>query len=263
MKFNYIISYIHLSAFDYFQNFTKVLLIFNMQSVSINVASLPQDYPSICIPRVFSNIKWQLVKSTIEQLGLGRVDRVDMVQKSNEKGEKFQRVFIHMKFWDRAEQAQMVRQKLLSGDNIKVVYNDPWYWQLSMSRIAKPTFQKKKFEHTHHQKSKPRIVVDVSVPTPTQHRPTWTTPTHSHTISSPPPPIRIPTTPSIPMTPTLHPSGPHSPPMGPGPQSPPMSFQHAPPAPSPQLQTNATDDTPVSTPVSTPVKRTIRRIKKQ
>ena len=148
-----------------------------MQSVSINVASLPQDYPSICIPRVFSNIKWQLVKSTIEQLGLGRVDRVDMVQKSNEKGEKFQRVFIHMKFWDRAEQAQMVRQKLLSGDNIKVVYNDPWYWQLSMSRIPKPTFQNKKFQqHNPHQKTKPRIVVDVSVPTPTYQKPTWTTP---------------------------------------------------------------------------------------
>jgi len=226
-----------------------------MQSVSINVASLPQDYPSICIPRVFSNIKWQLVKSTIEQLGLGRVDRVDMVQKSNEKGEKFQRVFIHMKFWDRAEQAQMVRQKLLSGDNIKVVYNDPWYWQLSMSRIPKPTFQKKKFEHNPQQKSKPRIVVDVSVPTPTYQKPTWTTPTP------------LPTSPSIPMSPTLHPSGPsgpHSPPLCP--TSPPISFQDAPLAPSPDNTLNLSPDntTPSSVAsVTVPVKKTIRRIKKQ
>ena len=228
-----------------------------MQSVSINIASLPQDYPSICIPRVFSNIKWQFVKSTIEQLGLGRVDRVDMVPKSNEKGDKFQRVFIHMKFWDRDEQAQMVRQKLLSGDNIKVVYNDPWYWQLSMSRIAKPTFQKKKFEHTPQQKSKPRIVVDVTVPIPTYQKPTWTTP--------------LPPSPSIPMSPTLHhvvsgphsppmEHGPHSPPMGPGPYSPPISFQDAPLAPSPDNTPSSISPTAVK---KTKKTRTIHRIKKQ
>lgn len=156
--------------------------------VTINVNSLPQDYPSLCIPRVFSNIKWQQVKSTIEDLNLGRVLRVDMVPKTNEKGDKFQRVFIHFKFWDRSDQAQMVRHKLIAGENIKIVYNDPWYWQISMSHAPKPSFT----NNTHKDKvnsSKPKIPRIILDSQPISSPPLWTSP-HS---------------PSIPMSPTLHP----------------------------------------------------------
>ena len=49
--------------------------------------------PSICVPRVFPNITWKRVKEVFEELGLGEVERVDMVNKTNDKGEKFKRVF--------------------------------------------------------------------------------------------------------------------------------------------------------------------------
>ena len=229
-------------------SFDSLLFTFIMQSVSINIASLPHDYPSICIPRVFSNIQWQFVKNTIEQLGLGLVSRVDMIPKTNDKGDKFQRVFIHMKFWDSSEQAQIVRQKLLSGDTIKIVYNDPWYWQLSMSRIAKPTFHKKTHDSSSSSHSKPRIVIDHSVPTPSNYRPTWTTPSLTPQLtpsaSSAPhsPPLSFQDPPSAPSPP----SAPHTPPLTPtlslGPHSPPLSFQDPP---------------------SQPIKKIIRRVKKQ
>lgn len=224
------------------------------QSVSINIASLPQDYPSICIPRTFKNITWKQVKTTVEELGLGRVQRVDMVPKTNDKGDEFQRVFIHMSFWDRSEEAQMVRQKLLSGESIKIVYNDPWYWQLSMSRVAKPTFQKKTVQHSGEKtaKAKPRIVINSSGSTyqqrqhPQRHSHPYT---HQHQHQTPV--WTTPSQPPLPPTPHSRPTTPPSPPM-----SPPL-----PPSIEPSDSTTNTQVT--STQKIRLPKKIIRRAKKQ
>ncbi len=78
------------------------------------------------------------MKEVFSELNLGRIERVDMVRKENEKGEKFQRVFIHFKLWDRNEEAEAVREKIKSGDMIHIVYDDPWFWKVGMSRVTKP-----------------------------------------------------------------------------------------------------------------------------
>jgi hypothetical protein len=108
------------------------------EKITLSKGALPASYPSLCIPRVFPNITWQRVKEVFSELNLGRIERVDMVRKENEKGEKFQRVFIHFKFWDRSSEAQAVREKILSGDMIQIVYDDPWFWKVGMSRVTKP-----------------------------------------------------------------------------------------------------------------------------
>lgn len=108
------------------------------EKITLSKGALPASYPSLCIPRVFPNITWQRVKEVFSELNLGRIERVDMVRKENEKGEKFQRVFIHFKFWDRSDEAQAVREKVLSGDMIQIVYDDPWFWKVGMSRVTKP-----------------------------------------------------------------------------------------------------------------------------
>ena len=41
---------------------------------------------SICIPRVFANIRWKRVKAVFDQLQLGEIDRVDMVQRTGDDG---------------------------------------------------------------------------------------------------------------------------------------------------------------------------------
>lgn len=121
------------------------------------------SYPSICIPRVFSNITWKKVKDVFEELKLGRIDRVDMVKKENEKGEKYQRVFVHFKFWNnRNEKAQQVRSKLLNGDEVKIVYDDPWFWKISKSKVSRPQ-PKTKPHHTNKSSNnhkKPRVLTD-------------------------------------------------------------------------------------------------------
>jgi hypothetical protein len=100
--------------------------------------------PSICIPRVFPNIDWKRVKNVFEELGMGEVERVDMVNKVNDKGEKFKRVFVHFKKWNDDPTTRQVKSKLLSGDSVKVVYDDPWFWKIFISHVPKPQFEKKK-----------------------------------------------------------------------------------------------------------------------
>ena len=100
--------------------------------------------PSICIPRVFPNIDWKRVKNVFEELGMGEVERVDMINKVNDKGQKFKRVFVHFKKWNDDPTTRQVKSKLLSGDSVKVVYDDPWFWKVFLSHVPKPTFEKKK-----------------------------------------------------------------------------------------------------------------------
>ena len=49
-----------------------------------------------------------------------------------------------MRYWDIANpQVEQWRNTLLSGGEIKVVYNHPWFWKCVASRIPKPDKKKK------------------------------------------------------------------------------------------------------------------------
>ena len=97
-----------------------------------------QNEPSICIPRTFENITWQKVKETFEELfGEGCVAKVDVVKKEHQNGDKFNRVFVHFKHW--SMEHNDIRQRLLKGEEIKIVYDEPWFWKCSMSRVPRPT----------------------------------------------------------------------------------------------------------------------------
>ena len=134
--------------------------------------------PSICIPRVFPNITWREVKNIIESMGLGKIQRVDMVNKTNEKGQKFKRVFVHFKFWEKNEAAQQVKQRLLDNEPVKIVYDDPWFWKVFVSTSPKPTFDKEKGGpgqqrrngpgQKKHQRAPPRIVIEDATSATTQ-----------------------------------------------------------------------------------------------
>jgi hypothetical protein len=98
--------------------------------------------PSICIPRAFNNITWKKVKETFEELfGDGCVERVDVVKKQHDNGDKFNRIFVHFKYW--SAEHEEIRQRFLNGEELKIVYEEPWFWKCSMSRVEKPTGQKR------------------------------------------------------------------------------------------------------------------------
>jgi hypothetical protein len=67
---------------------------------------------------------------------MGDILRIDVVSKTTEKGEKFNRVFIHFKKWFSNENSDTARERLLNGKEIKIIYDDPWFWKVSAYREA-------------------------------------------------------------------------------------------------------------------------------
>jgi hypothetical protein len=119
--------------------------------------------PSLCIPRVFANITEKRVAFVVREVGLGEIDHIDMVPKTAEDGTKFQRVFIHFKRWNNSEAAQRARERVLSGKEIKIVYDDPWFWKLSANRaVQRAPRQDGAKQRPQQQRPRPRLVDDDS-----------------------------------------------------------------------------------------------------
>jgi hypothetical protein len=107
-----------------------------MASKSVN--ELTCNEPSLCIPRVFPNITEDRIWGVLDELALGVIERIDMVERETRDGEPYQRVFIHFKEWNENTQGGVVRQRLLDGEEIKIVYDEPWFWKVSASRSRRP-----------------------------------------------------------------------------------------------------------------------------
>jgi len=107
-----------------------------LNSKMSSILDLKINEPSLCIPRVFSNITDERVYEVIAQLELGELERIDMVERETREGVLYQRVFIHFKKWNPS--ADNVRERLVNGEEIKIVYDDPWFWKVSASRSKRP-----------------------------------------------------------------------------------------------------------------------------
>jgi len=149
---------------------------------TIKLETIAHNVPSMCIPRTFVNITRSHVYKTINDLNLGVIDHIDMVRRKNEKGEDFQRVFIHFSKWHSNSVADRARTLLLSGKEIKVIYDDPWFWKISANRSSERAPQKGTYN------SKP-----VATNTPTASIPLSSSPprrTYAQMASATPPPPR-------------------------------------------------------------------------
>lgn len=129
---------------------------------AIDFKTLPANVPSMCIPRVFKNITRERVAGVFRDLDIGVVERIDMIQKENEKGEKFQRVFIHFSKWNTTANALRAREMLLSGKEIKVIYDEPWFWKISANKSVAKTGGGGDGKPRPAQRKKPQISFDDS-----------------------------------------------------------------------------------------------------
>jgi hypothetical protein len=100
----------------------------------IDLRYLSESQPSLCIPRVFNNINEAKIRQVFDELGLGRISGIDIKERKNEKGDSFKRVYVHFEKWFWNENAQSARKKLVSGKEIKIVYDNPWFWKVSASK---------------------------------------------------------------------------------------------------------------------------------
>lgn len=128
--------------------------------------------PSICIPRALANVSWKDVKEIFEKLiGPGTVERVDLIKGREDSGEysKFCRIFVHFRTWpvDNSDVAE-IRDKLLAGETIKLVYDNPWFWKCVQSRIPKPDRTRPRQEPfiLHDKSTEPKLVEKCDSPQP-------------------------------------------------------------------------------------------------
>jgi hypothetical protein len=116
--------------------------------------SIPSKMPvvSLCIPRVSNTVTESQVYDIFHQLCLGFIHKIDVRTSTanahtqsnlhkNPKGETFKCIFIHFNKWFDNENASYVLKRLQNGQEIKIIYDDPWFWKVSLYR-KKPLLQK-------------------------------------------------------------------------------------------------------------------------
>ena len=101
---------------------------------TIELQKYPESHPSLCIPRVSNTVEESIIRTVFEDIGLGKIHHVDIVVRKNDNGESFKRVYIHFDKWYWNQEAQEVRRKLISGREIKIVYDTPWFWKMSANK---------------------------------------------------------------------------------------------------------------------------------
>jgi len=101
---------------------------------AIDFRTLPPNVPVMCIPRVFPNIDEKRIRRIFDELSMGEIDHIDIIGKTTEKGEKFNRVFVHFRKWHSNQNADTARERLINGKEIKIIYDEPWFWKISAYR---------------------------------------------------------------------------------------------------------------------------------
>jgi hypothetical protein len=91
-----------------------------------------QNCKTLCIPRTDVNISEPFVRNLFNKLNIGSIGRIDLVKKQNEKGCQYMRIFIHMNKWYNTENSLIAKERLLNGKDIKIIYEDPWFWKISV-----------------------------------------------------------------------------------------------------------------------------------
>ena len=123
---------------------------------------------SLFIPRVFPNITQERIAEIFHRLGLGDVQRVDRISKSDPNGNEYYSVYIHFNHWHETLAVANFQERVLNPDKeARIVYGDPWYWI-----VLENTGQKR----AQNPAKNPTIVIDEPVKKSVSWAPV---PTHS------------------------------------------------------------------------------------
>ena len=106
------------------------------KSTKKTLQELNSEGVTLVIPRIFPNITWTEVKEVMTSLGWGFVERVDLIPIINlERKVMHKRAFVHFApgRWNMRD-AREILETLSNGKSIKLEYESPWYWLVSLVR---------------------------------------------------------------------------------------------------------------------------------
>ena len=85
---------------------------------------------TLCLPKIDSNTKKEDIYNIFHKYKFGLIKQIDLITISHSK-----RAFIHYENWDTSEKNKKIKSYLDDGLDIKIIYNFPWFWKCSKSRI--------------------------------------------------------------------------------------------------------------------------------
>jgi hypothetical protein len=89
-------------------------------------------FTTLCIPRAFPNITEARVQFIFDELDIGHIHHTDIINTVSKTGEKFNRIFVHFDEWYKNENATRSLEQLQKGKELKIIYDDPWFWKVSL-----------------------------------------------------------------------------------------------------------------------------------
>jgi hypothetical protein len=97
-----------------------------------------QKFPHLCIPRVHLSVTKDQVFEIINKYSFGSIEKIDVIKKrasTNKNSDLSNMVFIYFNKWYDNDLAKSVKDRLMSGKDIKIIYDDPWYWKISAMKV--------------------------------------------------------------------------------------------------------------------------------
>jgi hypothetical protein len=88
--------------------------------------------PIICIPRIENHITKEYIKNKLKTLNLGEILKITETPLRSDLC--YKRVFVSVRWNPKDERSNFVYNRLKTGDNVKLLYDPPWYWKLVASR---------------------------------------------------------------------------------------------------------------------------------
>ena len=117
------------------RNLLKPQIITIMLHTNNNFELIPQFMPSLFIPKVFINITQRSIIKTFKKLNFGRIESVVMLKHTSPTGELYNSVIINI-IWNTDQPSLNVRNTLLKGREINIMYDNPWFWKVAAYKIA-------------------------------------------------------------------------------------------------------------------------------
>lgn len=81
----------------------------------------------LCIPRIENTIQRELIFKKLCLLNIGYIQKLTEIPLKNNPNCK--RILIKVK-WNTLDKTLDLKQKLLAGQTIKLVYQIPWFWKI-------------------------------------------------------------------------------------------------------------------------------------
>ena len=102
-----------------------------MEKSSLSSSSYVSN-PMLCIPRVDVKLSTNFIFKILCYANFGKI--IKIIEIPLKSDENYKRIIIKLQWYEKNEFAREVKEKIINGKSIKLVYNMPWFWKIVLLR---------------------------------------------------------------------------------------------------------------------------------